>query len=377
MAIKITRGAGDQPPAPEKAASPGVREISVPIDVGMYDTVSVIDALEYRYPIPSFIKDTFFAGRDYIASDVVQIDVRKGGKQLAPFILPMEGQVIGRRRPFMRTMLEAPAIAPARVITLREISKPWWGENTYDFYTPEQRLANMMADDIQDMDEEITRTEEWMCCQCMFLGQIPIHYRTQTDVILDYGFTNITAVALPWTDPTALPLDDLHAAQQGMNANGYSGNIAIYGTEAWKALWNNPSVKDTLKNLSGWVPMTGGYNMPELLPAGVAVCPAFTYPVMKNYIYAGTYVVAEGGPAVPLVPPDRVLIGSSDTKNRLIYAMVSQIEQTDGKFHSYMSDRVPKYESNVNKNLIMNTLTSRPVPVPIDLLSWTVLTGVV
>jgi hypothetical protein len=72
-----------------------------------------------------------------------------------------------------------------------------------------------------------------------------------------------------------------------------------------------------------------------------------------------------------------VLVGSSDVRNRIAYGMVIQIEQEDGQFHYYNLDRVPKLECNVNKNLFMQTITSRPVPIPIDLLSWAVVTGAV
>jgi hypothetical protein len=353
---------------------PSQHDIMVPIDVGMYNTISMIEALSIRYPVPSFTRDMFFSGIDYSPADVVQLDVKRGGRRLAPFILPMEGQVVGRRRPFIRTFIEAPTLAPARVLTLREVSRPFWGENSWDFLSPEQRIANMYAEDTEDMDDEIARTEEWMCCQCMFNGQIPINYRNQTSQIIDYGFTNVTALGLPWTDPASLPLDDLHAAQQGLNANGYHGNVAIYGTAAWAALWKNPSVQALMRNISGLTPITN-FSMPEALPAGVAKGPSFTYPVMENYIYSGHYQQADGT-NTELVPPDKVLIGSPDVKNRLIYAIVLQIEQSDGMWHSYMSDRVPKVEANVNKNFYMYTLTARPVPVPIDLLSWTVLTGV-
>jgi hypothetical protein len=71
------------------------------------------------------------------------------------------------------------------------------------------------------------------------------------------------------------------------------------------------------------------------------------------------------------------LIGSTNVKNRIAYAMVTQVEQTDGQFHSYSLERVPKVECNVNKNLYMYTMTSRPVPIPIDMYSWAVLEDVV
>lgn len=376
---------GRRPGAPvPEAGDPGApTPYSVmSIDLGEYDTISLIEAYKIRYVVPSFIRDTFFTGREYPTSDVVQIDTKRGGRSLAPFILDHEGQVVERRRPFKRTFIPAPIIAPARVITLRDATRPAWGENQYNFKTPEQRIAEMYSEDTEEMDDEIARTEEWMCCETMFNGRFDINYRNKTSVTIDYGFLNTTAVPIPWTvqgpagDPAVgNPFNDLHAAQMALNQNGYAGNVAIYSPEAWQALWTNPNVRDVMKNMNYNLggPISS-YSLPEALPAPIARAPSFTYPIMENWIYSGIYTV--GGNPVPYVPPGKVLLGSTNVRNRIAYGLVTQIEQTDGQFHSYSLDRVPKVECNVNKNFYMYTMTSRPVPIPIDLMSWTVLTGV-
>ena len=110
---------------------------NVPLETGVYSTTTVIEGLRHRYPVPSFLRDTFFGTKDYVDSDVVQADTYRGGKGLAPYVLPLEGQVIGRRRPFTRSLVEAPIIAPARTISLREARKPGWGENPYNYRSPE------------------------------------------------------------------------------------------------------------------------------------------------------------------------------------------------------------------------------------------------
>lgn len=353
---------------------------NVGIETGLFSTVAILEGIRTRQPVASFIRDTFFGGREFIDSDVIQVDTYRGGKGLAPFILPLEGQVVGRRLPFGRSFVEAPIIAPARVITLREARKPGWGETPYNYKSPEERVAALIAQDTQDLDDEISRTEEFMCCGCMFGGKIPINYRNKTSIEINYGFTNTTALAKYWTDPTADPLGDLRLAQQSLNANGYHGNVAVYSPEAWNALMGNAKVQEAMKvTLPGLAPMTST-GLPEA-PAGVAQGPSFTNPVMQNWIYSATYTKSSGaapaGVAIPYVPKGSVLIGSSNVRNRLVYAMVTQIEQSDGQYHSYIMDRVPKMECNVNKNFHMYTLTSRPVPVPLDLLSWSVLTGTV
>jgi Phage major capsid protein E len=353
------------------------------VDYGAFSTIAIIESYKLRYAVPALIRDTFFATREYVDSEIVRIDSKLGGRGLAPFVLPLENQVIGRRRPFKETYIPAPIIAPARVITPTELRGPTMGESPYNYKTPEERFAEIVVEDGEDMDDEIARTEEWMCCQCMFLGRIPIKYRNKTAINIDYGFTNTTVLAKKWTDTTSNPLTDLMAAQGALNANGYSGNIAIYAPDAWNALWANPNVQNAMKNVyPTFVPFTGLPGSSQISPAGVQRGPSFTSPVMENWIYYGTYTNTDpanpaNAKAFPFVPSGCVLIGSSDVKNRIVYGMVVQIEQDDGNFHYYSSDRVPKVECNVNKNLWMQTVTSRPVPVPLDLLSWSVLSNAV
>jgi Phage major capsid protein E len=351
------------------------------VDYGLFNTVTIIESYKIRYPVPALVRDTFFQTREFSDAEIVRIDSKLGGRGLAPFILPLENQVVGRRRPFKETYIPAPIIAPARVITPRELRGPQMGESIYNYKTPEERFAEIVIEDGEDMDDEIARTEEWMCCQCMFSGKIPINYRNKTNVVIDYGFTNTTVLAKKWSDPTSYPLSDLAAAQGLLNANGYSGNVAIYSPDAWNALWANPNVQNAMKNVyPPFIPYSGLPGSTQISPAGVQRGPSFTAPVMENWIYYGTFT--KGDPANPgqslatqYVPKGCVLIGSSDVKNRIVYGVVIQIEQEDGQFHYYSSDRVPKVECNVNKNFYMQTVTSRPVPVPVDLLSWAVVSN--
>jgi hypothetical protein len=349
------------------------QSIPADLDITVFSTIALIEGIRTRYAVPSFIRDTFFSRRSYEAANIIAVDTYRGGKTLAPFVLPLEGQVVGRRRPFQRSLIEAPIIAPSRVITLREAGSPGWGETPYNYKTVEERVADLIASDTLDMDEEIARTEEYMCASCMCEGRIPISYRTKTDVLLDYGFTNTTTLAKLWTDPTANPLDDLAAAQQALNANGYSGSLAVYSSDAWKALWGNTNVQNQLKNFLN--PITS-YSFPEGTPAGVAIVPSFTYPTLDNVVYSGTYI-DKAGAVKPFVPKGSVILCSPAVGNRLVYAQVSQIEQADGRFHSYLLDRVPKLECNVNRNFHQLTITARPVPVPVDLMAWTVIKGTV
>jgi hypothetical protein len=374
MADEPKKGGGKE--AEGKAGEPQPEPLivpNVPAETGAFTTTALIEGLRFRYPVPSFLRDMFFAGREYANGEAVQINTYRGGRGLAPFVLPLEGQVIGRRLPYKTAFVEAPIIAPAREITLRNLGAPGWNETQYNFKTPEERFAQIIAEDTQDMDDEIGRTEEYMCGGVMCDGKVIINYRNKTNIQIDYGFTNKTVLGTQWTTVGSKPLDDLRAAQQSLNADGYSGNVAVYSPSAWNALWGNQSVIDAMKNVAPQFSPISGVAFPERNPAGVARGPDFTNPVMANWVYSGSYV--KGGVVTPYIPNGYVIIGSSEVKNKLIYARVSQIEQSDGRFHDYLLDRVPKMEANINKNFFLYTLTSRPVPVPVDLMCWRVLTN--
>jgi hypothetical protein len=353
------------------------------IDYGMFTTISIIDSWKVRYPVPALIRDTFFPVREFSDAEEVRIDSMLGGKQLAPFVLPLENQVVGRRRPFKSVSIPAPIIAPARVITPRELRGPQMGETPYNYKSPVERFATLLASDGEDMDDEIARREEWMCCQCMFKGQIPINYRNKTNIIIDYGFTNTVILTKPWTDPTSDPFEDLRKVQGSLNANGYAGDVCVYSPSAWEALWKNPNVQDKIRNtFPGWIPISGLPGTTQISFAGVQQGPRFLSPPMENWIYYATYAQSNAADpsitdGIPYIPDGCVAVGSRDIKNAIWYGVVIQMEQADEQYHYYSTDRVPKLESNVNKNLHMQTITSRPVPVPFDLLSWAVIEGTV
>ena len=49
---------------------------------------------------------------------------------------------------------------------------------------------------------------------------------------------------------------------------------------------------------------------------------------------------------------------------RTVYGAVTQVEQSDGEFHTYTGQRVPKYVSNADGNTRTVMLTSCPLLIP-------------
>ena len=51
---------------------------------------------------------------------------------------------------------------------------------------------------------------------------------------------------------------------------------------------------------------------------------------------------------------------------RTLYGAVSQVEQSDGLFHTYTGRRVPKYISNAEDDTRKLVVTSHPLVIPTD-----------
>ena len=73
------------------------------------------------------------------------------------------------------------------------------------------------------------------------------------------------------------------------------------------------------------------------------------------------------------VPPDKVLVAASGLQSTLGYGGIVQVDEAENSMHPYEATRVPLiyYEKGFDFRKVR--LSSRPIPVPADTTSWTVL----
>ena len=71
----------------------------------------------------------------------------------------------------------------------------------------------------------------------------------------------------------------------------------------------------------------------------------------------------DGSETKPYIDPKSVIL-TAPGAGRTLYGAVSQVEQSDGQFHTYTGKRVPKYLSNAEGNTRSLTLTSCPLLIP-------------
>ena len=103
---------------------------------------------------------------------------------------------------------------------------------------------------------------------------------------------------------------------------------------------------------------------PELLPDGTAIVARLNVlgRIISVISYDLTYTDDEGNDKL-YIPSGKCVL-TAPGAGRTAYGAVSQVEQSDGEFHTYAGRRVPKYVSSAEGNSRTLTISSRPLMIP-------------
>ena len=87
-------------------------------------------------------------------------------------------------------------------------------------------------------------------------------------------------------------------------------------------------------------------------------------------VYDETYE-NENGVDTAYIPAGTIIL-TAPAVGRTMYGAITQLEQSDGAFHTYAGRRVPKYLSDAVANTRSLTLSSSPLLIPNRRNSWIV-----
>ena len=350
-------------------------------EVNIYDPRFMIRMIDKQPPLPTFMKDTFFNRNQMFPTKSVDFDVKKGGMAMAPFVHPRIGSKVLERRGFKTETYKPPLVAPKRVLTTDDIAARLPGEPLYNGYHPNRRRVELLQNDLIELDESITRREEWMCTQAMFNAEIPVIGEGINEIIV-FEFENTVVVDIPWRDKeNAVPIQDLEEARRIVGRSGFSANIAIGDS---KTMWNlieNKGIKELLDNtryemgiIAPRVLVNGGNYIGFLRKANLHLYSyegEFADNDNENPDYPGVKPEDAGFiPAVyPLVPEGKVVVAPArNFPAKMLYAVIHDVQ-----IGSFMRARVPKQWDQQEPSERYVKISSAPLPCPQSLDAWVVL----
>jgi hypothetical protein len=338
-----------------------------------YSTRTLLSAFEAGPIAYTFLRDTFFRGRDYPPTSNIEFDFRRGRRKMAPFVAPLIGGKVMERQGFETRFFKAPRIAPVRALRTPDLEARLPGETIYSSRTEADRAAELLADDSEFLDNAITRREEWMCREVLVNGKITVTAEngyTYVISFLDYGFgagagtaSNHETVAIKWDQASSDPLADLERARLNMiKFSGISPNVALFGANAQAVFIRNTSVQTLLDNRR--------IEMATIQPViqSDAVVRFAMVPGMECYSYH-EYFEDDAGTLFPMIPPDFVMLLSTNVQNKIVYGAFTQLEDAKNKrFVTYQTSRIPFVYGDEEGGALYYRLTSCPLPMPVDIL---------
>lgn len=348
--------------------------------MNIYKTAIMLAAIEQLNKRKTFLRDRYFPtneSADIFPSEDVLIEIKKGNRKIAPCVLPRKGGISIEREGYKTARYTPPTIAPQRPLTIDDLNKKGFGENLFENKTPEQRQAEILRLDLEELDEMISGREENIASQALFSNSIILKQYADKYGSGEYSEFEIRfyegenddtkyTPSISWSNPNADILADLKIMIRILTSKGLPASDLVVSPDVADVILNNQKLQKLLDNRN----INIGNITPLDLPDGAShIGKLNVYGKMLDIIsYDETYE-DEDGKTKQFVPEGQVLL-TAPACGRGLYGAVTQIEEVDGNFHTYMGKRVPKCTSDAKAEIRNLKITSRPLLIPRNYNSW-------
>lgn len=344
------------------------------------ETYKLINAIKKMYPVVQFFKNRYFPDGKVYYSEKALIETKKKGRAIAPFVIPVVGGIALESEGYRAMEIEAPYIAPKKVITAAELEKKAFGESPESGRTPAQRENELEAEYMDDLRKSVSRRHELMCTELLLTGKVLMkHYANGDDAakgvnydlkylqFYDKEFTNRYTFKSSFKDMSAsLKIQEFYKMASELRKRGIRATDIVMASDVSMELM---SKEDFLKFYDIAKVDFGDIKQTEL-PEGV-VCNGrinINGVVMTMFTYDEAYEDLDGQEKA-FIPSGTILFlqpGMGET----VYAQVTFF--SGGSFKSYAEKIVPRFVGSEKENTAEVQVFSRPVPYPYDWEGWLV-----
>lgn len=344
------------------------------------ETYKLINTIKKMYPVVTFFKDRYFPDGKVFYSDKVLIEMKKKGRKVAPFVVPVVGGIPMEDEGYRAYELKAPFIAPKMEITAEDIEKKSFGESRETNRSPEDREREVQAEHMDDMRKSILRRLELMSTEIILTGVVVMkHFATAEDAAKDERydlkqlryyddeFKNKYVFAKDFKAMTAQErVMGFYKIAAILRKRGVRATDVVMTSDVSMLLMTDHDFLDYYDKKSV---NTGTIDQTEL-PDGVAMNGTININgvVMTMFTYDCEYEDLDGT-VCPFLPAGTIAFlkpGIGET----VYGQVTFVK---GSGHvSYAEKIVPRAYADEKNNILEVQEFSRPVPYPFDPESWIV-----
>lgn len=344
------------------------------------ETYKLVKTVKKMYPVVQFLKDRYFPDGPVYYSEKALIEFKKKGRKIAPFVIPLVNGIVMEKDGYRTDIVDAPYIAPKRVITAKELEQKAFGESPESGRSPEQRENELESEFIDDNRISILRRHEQMCAELLLTGQIMMkHYATAEDAAkgenyeLKYlrfyegEFKNKYKFTKKFKDmTTAEKIQEFYKMATVLRKRGVRATDIVMTSDVSMLLMSD---KDFLEFYNKAKVNIGEIN-PTELPDGVVSNGSININgvVMTLFTYDEIYEDLDGEEKAIL--PAGTIAFLQPNMGTTVYAQVTFYTK-DG-FKSYAEKIVPRLVGDEKSNMAEVQAFSRPVMYPNDMDGWLV-----
>lgn len=326
--------------------------------VDLFHWRSMTEAINEIQAPPSFLLDKVFTQRRQALAEDIDVDIVIGGKNLAPFVSPIEEGIVVDKLGRKMQSIKAPRIrlkkelAAAELMTVRapgaELYVP--GGGNIDAYK-----AQKIGAELQDLLSQITRTKEWMAAQAL-QGKLTVAQENlafEIDFLLPDDHKAVLTSTDLWSDTTnSNPIKNIRTWKSLVaNATGFTADIAICGSSVAQALIDHPKVQAVIKTTSGIA--AGALSLEQ---AGNYVGRLAGVDIFE---YSAEYTDVSGV-AQKFIPDNSFILIASAGPFRLYHALILDLDTGASVASPFFS----KSWIEKDPSVMWILAESRPLPVP-------------
>ncbi|MDX1602017.1 MAG: major capsid protein [Salinimicrobium sediminis] len=292
----------------------------------LFETRTMIEALEQMLPPSSFLKRNFFSRVRQFDSEHIDIDIVKGKRRLGAYVNPKaEGKLVDRIG-FKSHSYKPPYVKMKMTTTAQDFLKKQAGQTVY---TPSQsamaRAEQQLGQDLAELDQMITRMEEKQAADLLSTGILAITGEG-VDLTIDFLMPASHKITLAggdlWSAGTSNPLQDLREWRRLVRKDsGLVPTDVIMGESALDAFLANTAVTDQLDNRR----IDLGNIDPQTLPEGAILYGRIKDVNVTLWSYDEWYL-DESGTEQPMIDPKEVLMVTRNARTSTNYGAIEDVE---------------------------------------------------
>ncbi|MEN6437027.1 MAG: major capsid protein [Syntrophobacter sp.] len=349
----------------------------MPNNINLFDTYYMAGMVQEMVPQMTFFRDRYFptGAGDIFANDKVLVEYRDGDRRLAPFVVPRVGDIPIGRIGYEVHEYEPPHILPSRLLTMDDLTKRGFGEALFSGSTQAERARLLQLQDLTDLDQRITRREEWMAVQtminngCTMTAYIDNTTIGQTDDVFYYDTTGsnpaIYTVGDEWDDTLGDFWGDVEAMCGLLADRGLAVADLLLGTTAANFVLSDEVIAKKLDNRR----MEFGQIAPRITTPGVAWLGRLNFSGFELDIFSIRETYVDNAGVTQRFFPAKSAMVTAPNCGHMMYAQISQIEP-DEQFHTFAMRRVPKFVVDRDKDTRKLRLGARPLAAPLQKSPW-------